>query len=42
MFMDICLHLDDAIIPWESANRADFVAQNFIGFQAAIKVFRFD
>jgi len=25
--MHICLHLDDVIIPWESTNRADFVAQ---------------
>jgi len=27
--MHICLHLDDVIIPWESTNRADFVAQSF-------------
>jgi len=26
------LHSDDVIIPWEPANRADFVAQSFIGF----------
>ena len=27
--MHICLDLDDVIIPWESTNRADFVAQSF-------------
>jgi len=27
MFMDLCLHLDEAIIPWEPTNQADFVAQ---------------
>jgi len=27
MFIHICLHLDDDIIPWESTNRSDFVAQ---------------
>jgi len=27
MFMHICLHLDDVIIPWEPTNRGDFVAQ---------------
>jgi len=32
MFMHIYLHLDDAIIPWESNNPSDFVAQSFIGF----------
>jgi len=32
MFIHICLHLDDDVIPWESNNRADFVAQSFIGF----------
>jgi len=26
MFMHICLHLNDVIIPWEPTNRADFVA----------------
>jgi len=26
MFMHISLHLDDVNIPWESTNRADFVA----------------
>jgi len=30
--MHICLHLDDVIIPWEPTERADFVAQSFIGF----------
>jgi len=30
--MHICLHLDDVITPWESTNRAEFVAQSFIGF----------
>jgi len=29
MFMHICLHLDDVIIPWESTSRANFVAQIF-------------
>jgi len=28
--MRICIHLDDVIIPWESNNRADFVAQSFL------------
>jgi len=28
--MHICLHLDNIIIPWESANQADFVAQSFL------------
>ena len=28
--MHICLQLDYAIIPWESTNRADFVAQIFL------------
>jgi len=28
MFMSICLHFDDDAIPWESNNRADFVAQS--------------
>jgi len=32
MFMHICLHLDDVIIPWELNNRADFVALSFSGF----------
>jgi len=32
MFVHICLHLDDFISPWESNNRADFVAQSFFGF----------
>jgi len=32
MFMHICLHLDDVIIPWESTKPADYVAQRFIGF----------
>ena len=27
--MHVCLHLDDVIIPWESTNRADFVAKSF-------------
>jgi len=27
--MHICLHLGDNVIPWESNNRADFVAQFF-------------
>jgi len=31
MFMHICLHLDDVIIPWESNNRDDFVDQIFFG-----------
>ena len=30
LFMHICLHLDDDVIPWESNNRADFVAQLFL------------
>ena len=30
--MHIFLHLDDVIIPWESNNRADVVAQRFFGF----------
>jgi len=30
--MHSCLHLDDVIIPWESNNRADLVAQNLFGF----------
>jgi len=30
--MHTCLHLDEVIIPWESTNRADFVAQSFFGF----------
>ena len=29
MFMHICLHLDDVIIPCESHNQADIVAQSF-------------
>jgi len=32
MFMHICLHLDKVIIPWESTNRAVFVAQSSFGF----------
>jgi len=28
--MHICLHLDDIIFSWESTNRPDFVAQNFV------------
>jgi len=32
MFMHIFSHLDAVIIPWESNNRADFVAQSSIGF----------
>ena len=28
--MHICLHFDDDVIPWESNNRADFVAQTFL------------
>jgi len=38
--MHICLHLDEVIIPWESINGADFVAQSFFGFYATIRVFR--
>jgi len=30
--MHICLHLDDVIILWEFNNRANFVAESFIGF----------
>jgi len=30
--MHICLHLDDVIIPWEPTNRAEIVAQSFLGF----------
>jgi len=33
--MHICLHLDDVIIPCESTNRADFLAQNF--FDSTLK-----
>jgi len=40
MFMHICLHLDDIIIPWESTDRADFVSQSFFGFWATIRIFR--
>jgi len=29
--MHICLYLDD-VIPWESNNRADFVAESVFGF----------
>jgi len=32
MFMHIWLHLGDVIIPWESTNRTDFVAQSFFLF----------
>jgi len=32
MLMHICLHVDDVIFPWESTNRADFVAQNLFLF----------
>jgi len=32
MFVHICLHLDDDVIPWESNNRADLVAQSLCGF----------
>jgi len=32
MFMQICLHYDDVIIPWKSNNRANFVTQGFFGF----------
>jgi len=39
-FTHICLCLDDVIISWELTKRADFVAQNFIRFQATIRVFR--
>jgi len=28
--MHTCSHLDDVIIPWESTNRVDFVAQSFL------------
>jgi len=28
--MYIRLHLDDVIIPWESTNKGDFVAQNIL------------
>jgi len=27
MFMHICLHLDDDVIPWESDNPSEFVVQ---------------
>jgi len=27
--MHICLHLDDVIIPWQSTDRVNFVAQDF-------------
>jgi len=29
MFVHICLHLDDVIIPWESTDRVNFMAQTF-------------
>jgi len=31
MFVHICLHLDDVIIPWESTNQVDFLIQIFLG-----------
>jgi len=40
MFMHICLHLNDVIIPWESKNQADFVDQSLFGFWDTIRVFR--
>ena len=40
MFMHICLHLDDDVIPLESSNPSDFVTRSFFGFQATIRVFR--
>ena len=30
MFMHICLHLDDVIIPWGPTNRTEFVVQSFL------------
>jgi len=30
--MHICLHLDDVIIPWQSTDRVNFVAQDFFLF----------
>jgi len=30
MFMHICLHLDDVIIPRELTNETDFVAESFL------------
>jgi len=32
MFLHIFLHLVYVIIPWESSNRADFVAQSFLDY----------
>jgi len=32
MVMHICLHLDDVIIPWQSTDRVNFVAQDFFLF----------
>jgi len=29
MFMHICLHLEDDVIPWELHNPSDFVVQIF-------------
>jgi len=40
MFITFCSHLDDVNILWEWTNRADFVAQSFVGFKAIIRVFR--
>jgi len=32
MLMNIYLHSDDVIIPWEPTIRANFVAQSLFGF----------
>jgi len=40
MFMHICLHLDNDVIPWESNNRADFVPQSFfwiLGYNTSLQ-----
>jgi len=40
MFIHICLHLDDVIIPGESTNRSDSWLKFFFRFYAIIRVFR--